>query len=214
MDSRCYCSYIKSFRTKMLISIDVDSVLLKTEEKIIEYIFEKYNKKISLKDISYWNYYKDNFPSVLNLFNDINFYNNIEMIADMDYVLENIINKYGYKNIQFVTSSTNISAKSKENVMFKHFNHINNFSKIEIIHVGLYDETDNSTKHEKYHYTKNTILIDDAIHNVDQHINNNKKEALLIDYNYGWNQNYQNDLCFRINKQQDILNTLNKLLRN
>lgn len=197
----------------MLISFDVDSVLLKTEEKIIKKIKELYNIEISLKDITYWNYYKDNFPLVMSFFEDKDFYNDIEIIDNMDIILKKIIKKYDYKNIQFVTSSTNISAKSKENVMFKHFNHIQNFSKINIIHVGLYDENDNSNNHyEKYHYTNNTILIDDAIHNIDKHIINNQKEALLIDYGYGWNQNYNHNLCYRINNTNDIIKTLNKLI--
>lgn len=44
----------------MLISLDVDSVLLKTEERVLEEIKNLYNIKLDLKDITYWNFYKDN----------------------------------------------------------------------------------------------------------------------------------------------------------
>ena len=54
----------------MKITFDVDSVLLKTEERVLEEIYKIYGVNLNLKDISYWNFYKDKYPLVLNFYND------------------------------------------------------------------------------------------------------------------------------------------------
>lgn len=194
-----------------MITFDVDSVLLQTEEKIIREIKRIYNEEITLMDISYWNYYKDRYPKIMDLFNCKNFYKDISPVNNMNIILGKIIKKYGYNNIQLVTSTPNTLKIPKEECLNKHFGNIKNFSKIEIIHVGLYlDEL--NTNHEKHHFTKNTVLIDDAIHNIDSHVKNNNKEALLIDYGYGWNQNYSHNLVTRIKNPNEILLYLNNLI--
>ena len=195
----------------MLISFDVDSVLLDTETIILKKIKEIYDVELSLKDVTYWNFYKNEYPLVLDVFQDISFYNNVNKIQNMDIIMKNVISTYGSNNIQLITSSSKISAISKENCLDKHFGKIKDFNKIKIIHVGLYDENNNS--HHKYIYSKNTILIDDGIHNVSDHVEINKNNALLIDYGYGWNQNYKHNLVKRIKKQNDILPNLKNLLR-
>lgn len=195
-----------------MITFDVDSVLLKTEEKILKEIKKLYNKELSLNDITYWNFYKDNYPEVMKLFDDYNFYNDIEPVKYMDYILSNIIKEYGYNNIQIVTSTNKTLKQPKEICLDKHFGKIKNFNKIKIIHVGMYLEED-ETNHEKYHYTKNTILIDDGLHNIIDHLEYNKNHALLIDYNYGWNKNYNHNLMKRINNPHEIENNLKELIK-
>ncbi len=54
-------------------------------------------------------------------------------------------------------------------------------------------------------HTKDSILIDDAIHNIQGHIENNNNIGLLVDYGYGWNQNFQHPLVKRVHKPLDIL---------
>ena len=195
-----------------MITFDVDSVLLQTEEKIIREIKRIYNKEITLMDITYWNYYKDYYPEVMKALEDINFYNDIKPINEMYITLEKIIERYGYKNIKFVTSSNNILQEQKEICLNRHFGNIKNFNKIEIIHVGLFlNQTD--THHEKYHYTKDTVLIDDAIHNIEPHVYINNKEAILVDFGYGWNQNFDHSMVTRISKQKEIITTLDIYLQ-
>lgn len=195
----------------MLISFDVDSVLIDTESNILQKIKEIYNKNITLKDVTYWDYYKNEYPLVLEIFKDINFYNDVNMIKYMDKILEQIIKTYGSNNIQLITSSSEISAISKENCLIKHFGKIKGFDKINIIHVGLYDDNNNS--HHKHTYSKDTILIDDGLHNISSHVDINKNNGLLIDYGYGWNQNYEHNLVKRITSQYDIIPTLNHLIK-
>ena len=45
--------------------------------------------------------------------------------------LQEIIERYGYKNIKFVTSSNNILQEQKELCLNRHFGSIKNFNKIE-----------------------------------------------------------------------------------
>ncbi len=197
----------------MLISLDVDSVLLKTEERVLEEIKNLYNIKLDLKDITYWNFYKDHYPLVLDFFNNTKFYDNVDKIDNMDIVLNSLIKKYGSNNIQLVTSSNEILAKQKEACLFKNFSNINHFNKLKIIHVGFYDEDEINTQHEKYHYTKGTILVDDAIHNIESHIINNNKEALIVDFDYGWNQNFEHKLVQRVKTPFEIIDNINNLLK-
>ena len=89
----------------MKITFDVDSVLLKTEERVLEEIYKIYGVNLNLKDVSYWNFYKDKYPLVLNFYNDKDFYKYVDKIENMDLVLDKLIKKYGYNNIQLVTSS-------------------------------------------------------------------------------------------------------------
>lgn len=194
----------------MLISFDVDSVLIDTESIILKKIKDIYNVDLTLKNVTYWDFYKDKYPLVLDVFQDINFYNNVNKIKDMDIILEKTIKKYGSHNIQLITSSSEVSAISKENCLNKHFGKIKDFNKINIIHVGLYDN--NNDSHHKHTYSKDTILIDDGIHNISSHVDLNKNHGLLIDYGYGWNQNYEHNLVQRITSQYDIIKTLNNLI--
>ena len=194
----------------MLISFDVDSVLIDTETIILKKIKELYGVDLTLQDVTYWDFYKNEYPLVLNIFQDITFYNNVNKIKDMDIILDNIISLYGANNIQLITSSSNISAISKENCLDKHFGKIKDFEKIKIIHVGLYDDNNNS--HHKHIYSKDTILIDDGLHNISDHVEINKNNALLIDYGYGWNQNYEHNLVKRITSQYKIIDNLKSLL--
>lgn len=189
----------------MKITFDVDSVLLKTEERVLEEIYKIYGVNLNLKDVSYWNFYKDKYPLVLNFYNDKDFYKYIDKIENMDLVLDKLIKKYGYNNIQLVTSSNEILKNQKEEALNRHFNNVQNFNKLNIIHVGFYDEDEINLGHEKHFYTKDSILIDDAIHNIQGHIENNNNIGLLVDYGYGWNQNFQHPLVKRVHKPLDIL---------
>ena len=79
----------------------------------------------------------------------------------------------------------------------------------------MYDEEEkDNIEHEKSYYTKNTILIDDAIHNIKSHIENNNKEALLIDYDYGWNKNFEHKLVKRVTNPLNINKIIENILKN
>ena len=199
----------------MLVSMDVDSVLLKTEERVLEEIYTLYKVKLNLNEVAYWNFYKDHYPLVLDFFNNNKFYKKVDKIDNMDIVLKDLIQLYGDNNIQLVTSSNEILKQQKEDCLLKHFGHIKNFDKIKIIHVGMYDEEEkDNIEHEKSYYTKNTILIDDAIHNIKSHIENNNKEALLIDYDYGWNKNFEHKLVKRVTNPLNINKIIENILKN
>ena len=54
----------------VIFSFDVDSVLLDTEEEILNHIDKVYNKKLTQKDVTHWTFYSENFPAVIDLFQD------------------------------------------------------------------------------------------------------------------------------------------------
>lgn len=198
-----------------LISFDIDSVLLDTEKRIINFIKKEYNVSITQKEITHWDYYAMNFPKVIELFTKPELYDNVEAIKNMDKVLSKLISKVGSDKIQFITSSHSNIEKAKEETVLKLYKHIKDIEKIDFIHVGLKCLNEKDTKsHNKFEYSNNTILIDDAIHNIDSHINfNEKNKGILVDFGYGWNQNYSHKNVIRANTTEDILRNTLKLIK-
>jgi len=195
----------------IIFSFDVDSVALKTEDSIIEHIEEFHNIKITPKDVTHWGYYTENFPSVINFFSNEKLYEGVKNIKGMDIVIENLIKDFGPNSIQFITSSHSKVKKAKERCLLKNYGHIEDFEKINIIHVGL--EGEEGTNHEKHHFTNQTIMIDDAIHNIEDHLNSNPKhKAILVDFGYGWNQNYERKNVYRVKSPEELLNKLLEIL--
>jgi len=196
-----------------LISFDADSVLLNTEDIIFDIINKIYHKRLKTMDVTDWDFYMRNYPIVFEYFNNPEFYDNVKPVEGMVEVLTKTILKYGAQNIQIVTSSSNNMKIGKEKALSRIFGHIPYWNKINIIHVGLKDDESSDIPHHKYEFSENTILIDDAIHNIDDHLNyNHYNKGLLIDFNYGWNQNYSHSRMIRIKKPEQILVELNNLI--
>lgn len=217
---------------KPFISFDVDSVLLNLEKHLFEFIEKEYNVKITSKDVDTWEYYAVNFPKVIDLFKTENLYDKVEAIEEMHEVLNTLINKYGANAIQIITSSHPNVKESKEKALTKFFGNIKGFDRINIIHVGLMGDTESS--HHKFEHSKGTILIDDAIHNNEDHIRKNKNEenicfpgkknkniSLLVDFDYGWNQDetrikdlIDNGDLLRVKSAKEIINVVVKIIDN
>lgn len=197
------------------ISFDVDSVLFDTEAIIIKEIKEIYGVTITQKDVTHWDFYAENFPKILDKFASNNFYETVKKIEQMDNVLESIIEGYGINSLQLVTSTHSNVKNSKEEALNRLFSHIKGFEIIPIIHVGLKEtgHVGGEEVHHKYEYSKNTILIDDAIHNIHDHVEINKGDkGLLVDFGYGWNQNYENDNVFRVRTPNEIIEKINEII--
>ncbi|MBT5491929.1 hypothetical protein HOK00_06570 [bacterium] len=198
----------------VIFSFDVDSVLLDTEEEILNHIDKVYNKKLTQKDVTHWTFYSENFPAVIDLFQDPNLYKNIKAIDGMVETMEKIVEHYGHSSIQLVTSSHEKVASSKEKALNSIFGHIKDWEHISIIHVGLKDHDENNP-HHKHEHSIHTIMIDDAIHNIEGHINHHSdNKGILVDFGYGWNQDFEHPNVKRVKSPKELLDTVNHMLSN
>jgi len=197
-------------------SFDVDSVLLNTEATIIEFIKERYNTIITQKDIAHWNYYSENFPEVIKYFANPDLYKNATPVEGMQKVMKEMLEKYDPKSIQLVTSSHRNVEEAKNEALKKVYGHIPGFNEIDIIHVGLQTKKLDPLEKpsNKNYYTKNTNLVDDTIHNIEDNLNHYETHnGILVDFGYGWNQNYVRNKAHRVNNAEELLTTLLTLLK-
>ncbi len=198
--------------SKILLSFDVDSVLLDTEEIIFEYILKNYGKKVTPKDVTHWSYYIENFPSVGEYFGNPEIYEKVLPIVEMIYVMEELVRLYGAECIQLITSSHGLIKEAKEAAINKYYGHIEDWDKIEIIHVGL-NHVDDDVPHHKHIFSENTLLIDDAIHNIEDHLEYNyNNHGILVDFGYGWNQDYKNIRMIRATSAKMVLESIKSKL--
>ena len=191
------------------VSFDVDSVLLQTEDVILSYIKENYSVDLKTEDVTYWDFYKDNYPTVFtHLFSDASLYEQVPAVSGMERVLEACLDEFGGSNIQFVTASHPNMVPSKEGALRKHFGHLSGYDDVEIVHVGMYGDVSTGC-HNKFYYTDGSILIDDAIHNIEGHLEyNEKNKALLFDRGYGWNQGFAHSRVVRVGCPESTLAAL------
>ena len=201
-----------------LLSFDVDSVLLDTEEVIFERINAVYNRVINAKDVTHWTFYMENFPSILEYFGNPELYEKVKPIYEMIEVMREVIEIYGANNIQLITSSHSDMKEAKEAALRRFYGHLKDWEKIDIIHVGLKDEDmgeglESNISHHKHVFSENSILIDDAIHNIEDHLNHNHyNEAILVDFGYGWNQNFTHSRAIRAKSAGSILDIIKRKL--
>lgn len=203
---------------KKLLSFDVDSVLLDTEEVIFNRIKDEYNVVIGPMDVTHWTYYIENFPSILEYFGNPELYDKVEPIYEMIDVMAEVIELYGAENIQLITSSHSKMKDAKEMALKRFYGHLKDWDKIEVIHVGLKEDESGEnhepeTPHHKHVFSENTILIDDAIHNMEDHLNyNHYNFGILVDFGYGWNQNFSSDRAPRAKSPKSILEIIKRRL--
>lgn len=174
-----------------ILSIDFDEVLYNLSDVTNNFILETYGE-VTHPDLIGWEYFNDNFPLVVSeCWNNEHVYSKGELIDGAENFMLELINLYSVDNLQIVTNSLpNV-------VNFKNKFIKDKFGNIDVIH----------TK-EKWKYTKDTILIDDAIHNVIDHSEINNCESILFDKDgkYVWNHvDIDNRLITRLKSYEDIL---------
>lgn len=181
------------------ISLDFDSVLWNLEIMARRKIEKHYGKIFLPHQISHFDFYKD-YPEAEKAFSSFEDYQTAEPIQGSVEFLKELITIYGENNIQIVTSSPVNIIKEKEKLIKEIYNFEN------IIH-----------SHKKSKHTKNTILIDDAIHNIKDHVVTNEQPALLFDLNgtYGWNKEkveklYKN--VHRVHNYEEVKEKLKKYI--
>ena len=173
------------------ISIDFDNVLYNLEGLNCKVTKDIYGVEITPKDIAYQDYYLDHYPEESKIWSSFEEYSKGSFFqGDKDFI-EELKNKY---ELQIVTASAIEISEEKDKMIYERY------GDIKIIH----------TK-EKYIHTKDSILIDDAIHNIKDHIEKNKDPGILVDRGYGWNQNFE--IVPRVSSFKEIIKEIDKLRR-
>lgn len=147
------------------IYIDLDSTLC----NFISGINNEINRILGLaipiqdSDIISYDYYQKQFGEwVKSIWSSKGFYNNIiPFEGAVDFI--NIL-KLKY-NVIIITSSAKQIELEKEQFVYKYFGNL------EVIH-----------SHNKYEYTKNSILIDDYIKNIAEHTFRNDSPGILFNF--------------------------------
>lgn len=178
----------------MIISLDFDETIWDLHEATLHFIKNNYGvKELSQKDITYWEYLTDNFPRIKECWGNFHLYSKGKPInGSIEFInsLKQIVNK---DDIQIVTASfPNIVEEKTE--LIKSLFGIDN-----IVHTS-----------NKSEFTKNSILIDDGLHNIISHRDVNDGVSIIFDLGYGWNQDKieDNEKTFRANSYQNVLNII------
>lgn len=153
-----------------LISLDFDDVIYDLMELNINYIDTMHGIPDIDKQIEHYYWLYQTFPDIGdNLWNNPDNYIKGRLVSGAKEFYDKLVELIGEDNIQIVTSSMP-DVVEKKNIMIKEFGF-----NCDIIHsiFGV---------HPKHHYTKNTILIDDAIGNIIDHVGHNQCYGILFNH--------------------------------
>lgn len=172
------------------VSLDLDNLLYYLEEVNLNFVKNEYGVTLASKDINCWNYYLKNFPRVKEVWTEWEKYSKGRFFNEA---------KGFIRDLKKITKVKIVTASFPEIIPFKDqfiMESLEDYD-IEIIHT-----TDKSI------VTKNSILIDDAAHNIDEHVKANSCPGLLFDYNntYGWSKDYEgHELVERVYSHEEAL---------
>jgi len=178
-----------------IISLDWDNVIYNLEQVNLDFVKEVYGVSEESVNIKTWSCYVDKYPEITSVWGDFSKYSRGELIPGAINFVKELKNR-GYI-VQIITHSYESIIAEKELWMKI------NFPDIKIIHAK-----------DKFLYSQNSILIDDAQHNVEQHLEYNKikGESILFDYNgnYGWAKGYKGHKAQSYEKALSIIEKINK----
>ena len=179
------------------ISLDFDDVLNKIHVCTNAYLKEHYGVEINPKDIPTWAYLVERYPKIINAWGDFNYYGLSTPIEGSINFVETLKKIFGAHNIQIVTNTY-------PSIIIEKTKMIHQIYGVEqIFHTS-----------EKYKYTKGTILIDDALHNIEAHIKTDSP-GIIFDLGYGWNQEKmeeQHENVYRAKSYNDVLKILHQMI--
>ena len=181
--------------TKKLISLDFDGPIWNLEAIHKEHILEHYGIHYDSRDVTHWEYLYENYPSITKCWTHWAEYSRAPFVEGALEFIAELKKRYGADALQIVTSTPESIQEEKTQMIFETLG-------IDVIHV---------TKERKSLYTKGTILIDDAIHNIIDHLKHTSDSAILFDLNgaFGWNQKfYLCDRTTRAKSYKEILQWL------
>ena len=160
------------------IFLDYDSVLNDIAPAWIRWVYARYGKRVTTKDMIHFNWLEENFPGANEFWSAPGCYSyHIAPLPGAVNFVRACEMEFGAENVFILTSSPENMAKEKDE-------HIENYFDIpedRIIHDHL---------HDKSVYTKHGILVDDYPKNCINHIDAHGTPAILFNLNgeYGWSE--------------------------
>ena len=154
--------------------VDLDSTLVDLMSEWIKWLNDEKFIKIKTQNILHWEYLSEKYGEHVNDFwKQKGIYNNIKPIngsIEFMYILKKM---YGKENVVVISKCVKSNQEEKVKYSEKIFGVLpNNFINAS----------------DKWQFTSDGILIDDAPHNVIDHVKRNNKPAILFNYRnrYGW----------------------------
>lgn len=194
--------FINKMIEDSLISFDADEVMLALNKGSSDFIMKHYNEVITTQEQVEWSYIVDKYPRIIDFWSTWELYSTIPVIDGIKELIAKCKQEFGEKSIQIVTSSP-------ESIISKKIPWLQELFEIEkVFNV-------NSEIGPKSMYTGGTILVDDGLHNIDDHIENTGMPAIIYNHNdtYGWNKEERNSpLIHRATNHQEIFEILKKEL--
>lgn len=155
----------------VLISLDWDDVMYHLMQKNIEFVEKEYNVKDVHLEITNYYYLYNTYPKIADmLWNHPENYISGELIDGALEFYYKLVELVGENAIQIVTSSMENVIPLKDKMIKERFG-IN----CRIVHSVF-------GKHRKHDYTKDTILIDDHVGNIKDHINHNFTYGIIFNH--------------------------------
>lgn len=179
------------------IFVDYDSTLNNLDDAWVKWVNEKYNQNITRSHIEHWDWMEDYFGIEANdFFKDPKIYSDdvIVPISGSQNFMFSLCYEYGAENVFIITASANGTTNSKDNHIVEYYNGFG-FLRENIIHT-----------HDKHEYTKEGIIIDDAVHQVESHCINNNKLGIVFDRDglNGWSKPCNVDNLFNHNVRNNL----------
>lgn len=178
----------------MKISLDFDETIWNLHNATEVFLKETYGiQSLRKEDISYWEYLTDNFPRIKECWGDFNHYSKGSPIEGSLEFLKELKKLVHVDDIQIVTATYPQIIEDKTSLIKEIFKLDN------IIHTS-----------NKAEFSKDSILIDDGLHNIISHRDSNDGISIIFDLNYGWNQDIieDNKKTFRAKSYKDVLDII------
>lgn len=180
------------------ISLDFDEVIYNLRELTHNFVYKHYSVLPETNNIGF-GYYTDNFPLIYNCWGTEEEYSKGNLIQGAKEFVNELISIYSIDSIQIVTNSFDGVIDYKNNLIKELF------GDIKVIH----------TKNKSL-VTTGTILIDDALHNIEEHITNNINDyGIIFDLNYNWNQEKLEDKynnIYRATSYDEVISLINIII--
>ena len=187
---------IKIFFGFKIMTFDFDGVGWNLDKIMSQLVYIDYGIEYKTQDATYWAYFYEKYPKSTRCWTEWDLYKQAGFIEGFLEFFEEVKAIYGPDAIQFVTSSPESIQEEKTKMM-------TDILGVDVIHV---------TKENKSKYTKGTILIDDAAHNIEDHLENTSNKAILFDLHgtYGWSKHFNvcNIRSFRTHNYKELLTCL------
>jgi 5'(3')-deoxyribonucleotidase len=178
------------------VGVDFDSVLWGLDDNLIKKVKEIYDVTLTNKEVNYYEFWSDKYPLVQSVWKDIEEYKKcepkkgaIEFFKKLKYITNG--------NVNIITAShPDLDYAEKDKMIREIFGNVN------IIHSS-----------NKFNHTKQSILIDDHLKHIEEHVKYNQYPAIIFDDNYGWNQKFienQTDLITRAKNYNHALEQVHK----